>query len=125
MAEKRGSAIVATSLIMCLVVLFNCAVVEADTYIVGSASGWTFDVVGWPKGTNFKEGDILVFNYTPGTHNVVVVDESGYNRCTSPSGARVYQTGKDQIKLVKGQNYFICSFSGHCESGMKIAITAT
>ncbi|KAL3834152.1 hypothetical protein ACJIZ3_008888 [Penstemon smallii] len=37
----------------------------------------------------------------------------------------MYQTGKDQIKLAKGQNFFICNFSGHCGSGMKIAITAT
>jgi hypothetical protein len=25
---------------------------------------------------------------------------------------------------VKGQNFFICSFAGHCQSGMKIAVNA-
>ncbi|KAL2477521.1 Basic blue protein [Forsythia ovata] len=125
MAEERGSAVVAIALMMCLVVLFYCEVVEAATYTVGGANGWTFDVADWPKGKNFKAGDILVFNYSPGTHDVVVVDESGYNSCISPSGAKVYQTGKDHIKLVKGQNYFICDFEGHCDFGMKIAITAT
>ncbi|KAL2460490.1 Basic blue protein [Abeliophyllum distichum] len=125
MAERRGSAVVATALMMCLGVLFHCKVAEAATYTVGDAGGWTFDMVDWPKGKNFHAGDILVFNYTPGTHDVVVVDESGYNSCTSPSGAKVYQTGKDQIKLVKGQNYFICDYPGHCQSRMKIAVTAT
>ncbi|KAJ7015623.1 hypothetical protein NC653_004812 [Populus alba x Populus x berolinensis] len=28
----------------------------------------------------------------------------------SPRGATVYTSVKDQIKLVKGQNFFICSF---------------
>jgi len=65
-----------------------------------------------------------VFNYSPGTHNVVVVNKYGYGGCKTPRGAKVYQSGKDQIRLVKGQNYFICNFPGHCESGMKIAINA-
>lgn len=66
-----------------------------------------------------------VFNYNPAAHNVVAVNKVGYNTCTTPPGAsKVHQTGKDQIKLVKGQNFFICSIPGHCQSGMKIAITA-
>lgn len=66
-----------------------------------------------------------MFNYNSGIHNVVAVDRGGYANCkTSPADAKVYKTGKDQIKLVKWQNFFICNFPGHCESGMKIAITA-
>ena len=68
--------------------------------------------------------DGAVFNYDPSYHNVVAVDRGGYRKCTTPARAKVYTTGKDQIRLVRGQNYFICNFSGHCESGMKIAINA-
>lgn len=68
--------------------------------------------------------DIGVFNYSTAAHNVVAVNKAGYSSCTSPRGAKVYTSGKDQIKLVKGQNFFICSFAGHCQSGMKIAVNA-
>lgn len=65
-----------------------------------------------------------VFNYSPGAHNVVVVNKAGYDACKTPKGAKKYTSGNDQIKLAKGRNYFICNFVGHCESGTKIAITA-
>lgn len=65
-----------------------------------------------------------VFNYATGVHNVVAVNKAGYKTCKTPKGAKVYQTGKDQIKLAKGLNFFICNFPGHCESGMKIAVNA-
>ena len=65
-----------------------------------------------------------MFNYNPSIHKVVVVDKGGYDGCTTPSGAKVFQTGKDQIQLTKGDNYFICNVNGHCQSGMKIAVTA-
>ncbi|EEF33768.1 Basic blue protein, putative [Ricinus communis] len=64
-----------------------------------------------------------IFNYSPAAHNVVAVNRVGYDSCTGPKG-KVYRSGKDRIKLVKGQNFFICSFAGHCQAGMKIAINA-
>lgn len=67
----------------------------------------------------------VVFNYAQGVHNVVSVDKGGYDGCnTTPAGAKVYTSGADQIKLKKGQNFFICNFPKHCENGMKIAVTA-
>ncbi|KAK4846351.1 hypothetical protein QYF36_016239 [Acer negundo] len=120
--QGRGSAMLATVLVSLLVVQLEVA--QAATYTVGGAGGWTFNVVGWTKGKQFKAGDVLVFNYNPAIHNVVVVNNAGYKACLTPKGAKVYKTGKDQIKLSKGSNFFICNFSGHCESGMKIAITA-
>ncbi|PKI46018.1 hypothetical protein CRG98_033658 [Punica granatum] len=50
-----------------------------------------------------------VFKYNPANHNVVVVNEAGYDRCMTPQGAKVYQTGNDKIKLVRGKNFFICN----------------
>ncbi|KAK3001586.1 hypothetical protein RJ639_022437 [Escallonia herrerae] len=123
MSQGRGSA-VATLMVMSLLVLLHCEVAEAATYTVGGAGGWTFNVVGWPKGKSFRAGDILQFNYDPSSHNVVGVGRVGYSTCKTLQGAKVYQTGNDKIRLVKGQNFFICNFPGHCESGMKLAVTA-
>jgi len=56
---------------------------------------------------------------------VVVVNKQGHDSCQAlPAGARVFESGNDQIKLAKGDNYFICTYKGHCQAGMKIAITA-
>ncbi len=123
MSQGRGSAVAAV-MVLGLVVVLHCEVAQAATYTVGGPGGWTFNVVGWPKGKQFRAGDTLVFNYNSAIHNVVVVNKGGYDICSTPRGARTYRTGKDQIKLVKGQNFFICSIPGHCGAGMKIAVTA-
>ncbi|KAJ6427641.1 hypothetical protein OIU84_023100 [Salix udensis] len=124
MVQGRGSAMaVAVTAMLCMMLLrFDMA--HAATYSVGGPGGWTFNVSGWPKGKSFKAGDILVFNYSPAAHNVVAVNRAGYSSCSTPRGAKVYTSGKDRIKLVKGQNFFTCSFTGHCQSGMKIAVNA-
>ncbi|KAG8368759.1 hypothetical protein BUALT_Bualt15G0079300 [Buddleja alternifolia] len=124
MSQGRGSAILLVAVAAAMVVVLHSEVAEAATYTVGDGGGWTFNVAAWPKGKRFRAGDTLVFNYNSATHNVVAVNGAGYNGCTTPRRSKVYQTGKDQIKLVKGQNFFICNFPGHCQSGMKIAVTA-
>ncbi|KAE9601244.1 hypothetical protein Lal_00023845 [Lupinus albus] len=121
MGMGRGSAIMV--LLLCLFVI-ESEMVHAATYRVGGAGGWTFNTVGWPKGKHFRAGDRLVFKYSPGAHNVAVVNKSGYAGCKTQRGSKVYHSGKDQITLVRGMNYFICSFVGHCQFGMKIAIYA-
>ncbi|KAG5015530.1 hypothetical protein AAZX31_08G125600 [Glycine max] len=120
MALGRGSAVV---LLLCFLVL-QSEMARAATYRVGDSRGWTFNTVTWPQGKRFRAGDTLAFNYSPGAHNVVAVSKAGYDSCKTPRGAKVYRSGKDQIRLARGQNYFICNYVGHCESGMKIAINA-
>ncbi|KAL4654703.1 hypothetical protein ACB092_01G399400 [Castanea dentata] len=124
MAQGRGSAMFATVFLCMLMFMLHSEMAHAATYTVGDSGGWTFNVAGWPKGKRFRAGDTLVFNYSPAAHNLVAVNKVGYNTCTTPRGSKVYKTGKDQIKLVKGQNFFICSIAGHCQSGMKVAVTA-
>ncbi|KAE9596757.1 hypothetical protein Lal_00007525 [Lupinus albus] len=122
MAQGRSnSAVIALMLLLCMLV-FHSEIVHATTFQVGDAGGWTFEVSNWPSGKTFKAGDILEFNYKVNEHNLVVVNEGGYNSCTG--SGKVYNSGKDQIKLVKGKNYFICSLPGHCQRGMKIAVSA-
>ncbi|KAJ4717017.1 basic blue protein-like [Melia azedarach] len=122
MAQARGRATVAAATVLLLVVV-QCGVSSAATFKVGDEGGWVFGVQDWPNGKTFKDGDILEFNYTPGRHNVVVVDEKGYNECKAASGATTFTTGKDQITLKKGKSFFLCGFPTHCDNGMKLAIT--
>ncbi|XP_051146529.1 basic blue protein-like [Andrographis paniculata] len=126
MSEGRGSALVfgLAAVMVAAIVAGHFPAAEAATYTVGGARGWTFNVASWPNGKRFRAGDILVFSYSPLAHNVVQVDRRGYNGCAAPSGARILRTGKDQIKLAKGQNFFICLIPGHCQAGMKIAVNA-
>ncbi|KAL4615265.1 hypothetical protein ACB092_07G111400 [Castanea dentata] len=121
--QGRGNAIV-VSVLLLLGMLLHCENVWAATYAVGDDNGWDFDVDAWPNGKTFRAGDVLVFNYGPGEHDVNSVNQQGYDTCTVSSGAKTYETGSDRIKLVKGKNYFICSFPAHCTNGMKIVINA-
>ncbi|GMN50337.1 hypothetical protein TIFTF001_019502 [Ficus carica] len=121
-ASRRAR--VATGLLLCVLFL-PFVTAKATTHLVGDSSGWTFNVESWTNGKKFKAGDILVFNYDTSLHNVAVVDASGYKTCTSSPGAQTYSSGKDQVKLSKGQNYFICAIPGHCDGGVKISINAS
>ncbi|KAJ4750824.1 Basic blue-like protein [Rhynchospora pubera] len=126
MAMGRGSAnkvTIAFGLVF-LFFLLGSEVVNAATYTVGDGGGWSFNSGSWPKGKSFRAGDVLVFNYNPSIHNVVAVNGAGYKSCKTPGGSKVFTSGKDRITLTRGTNYFICNFAGHCESGMKIAVTA-
>ncbi|WCJ18256.1 Basic blue protein [Euphorbia peplus] len=117
----RGSAILLVGMLMFVMVV---EMASAATYTVGDSSGWTFNIASWPNGKRFRAGDLLVFNYSPAAHNVVAVNKAGYTSCKPQKGAKAYNSGKDRIKLTKGQNFFICTFPGHCQAAMKIAVTA-
>ncbi|KAK8522307.1 hypothetical protein V6N13_115283 [Hibiscus sabdariffa] len=122
MVQGRCSAMAATVLLCLLSLHIESA--RSATFTVGGNGGWNFNAAGWTKGKRFRAGDTLVFNYNPSIHNVVAVNRAGYAACKAPKGAKVFSSGKDQIKLRKGQNLFICNFIGHCQAGMKIAAIA-
>ncbi|KAL2894182.1 Basic blue protein [Bienertia sinuspersici] len=122
MGEGRGSALVVVVAILCLLAITQPTF--AAIHNVGNRGGWTFNVNSWTRGKSFRAGDILAFNYARNAHNVVAVNRRGYATCSAPRGAKVYQSGRDRIRLNKGQSFFICTLPGHCQSGMKIAINA-
>uniref|UniRef100_A0A251TAX8 Putative cupredoxin n=1 Tax=Helianthus annuus TaxID=4232 RepID=A0A251TAX8_HELAN len=102
MAKGRGSAMVSMAVLCLHVAALQCEIAQAATYAVGGNGGWTFNVSAGENGKKFKAGDILVFNYQKGAHNVVVVNKAGYVGCsTTPRNAKVYTSGKDKIRLVK------------------------
>ncbi|GJM90779.1 hypothetical protein PR202_ga07090 [Eleusine coracana subsp. coracana] len=88
---------------------------------------WVLQRGLFSNGANDKRQEefvVSVFDYAAGAHNVVEVDPTGYNTCTPSAGAPTYTSGHDRITLHRGTNLFICSFPGHCNGGMKIAVTA-
>ncbi|XP_020582129.1 basic blue protein-like [Phalaenopsis equestris] len=94
-------------------------------YYVGDNQQWTYKMTSnWSNGKKFYAGDILVFKYNPGEHNVIKVNAEDYTFCRVPANVKVYESGNDHIKLKRGDNYFICGIFGHCGIGMKIAIKA-
>uniref|UniRef100_A0ACD6A8A9 Uncharacterized protein n=1 Tax=Avena sativa TaxID=4498 RepID=A0ACD6A8A9_AVESA len=124
MAQGSGSVRAVALALVVLCVLLHGELAESTVYTVGDSGGWTFGSESWSQGKSFRAGDVLLFKYAPGAHNVVAVDAAGYRSCSASGGARTYSSGNDRVTLSRGANYFICSFPGHCVAGMRLAITA-
>ncbi|CAN6720219.1 unnamed protein product [Malus baccata var. baccata] len=120
--QVRGSAVVTAVIVIGLCMARHGGIAHAETFTVGDDAGWTVSIGDWTKGKTFAADDTLVFKYNKDLHNVVVVDENGYKTCTA-IGKELW-SGNDEIKLARGQNYFICGVPGHCDRGQKIAVTA-
>ncbi|XP_037493689.1 mavicyanin-like [Jatropha curcas] len=95
-------------------------------YTVGDEEGWTSDsnFGSWSHKYNFSVGDVLVFKYVKGQHNVYEVMEKTYRSCDTSSGVIAkYESGNDEIKLTQQKKYwFICNVDGHCLGGMRFEI---
>ncbi|KAJ8490561.1 hypothetical protein OPV22_012282 [Ensete ventricosum] len=101
--------------------------VAATDYMVGDDDGWTTgtNYLTWSEKYNFTVGDVLVFRYLAGQHDVYQVTEETYRSCNSSSGVlRRYASGADRVALEEATTYwFICNTSGHCLGGMKFGIS--
>lgn len=65
------------------------------------------------------------FKYHPEIHNMVMVDEGGYNSCKHDPNHSIYSTtGNNTIMLIVigDMCYFISCVGGDCERGMKTSI---
>ncbi|TVU05019.1 hypothetical protein EJB05_48167, partial [Eragrostis curvula] len=97
---------------------------ETRLWRVGDSAGWSFGVMGWPNYKPFEAGDVLLFHYKPGTHNVVQVSSVQYALCQVSCNVTVWISGDDRVPLGRGMSFFVSSIPGDCERGMKIAVTA-
>ncbi|XP_059658379.1 blue copper protein-like [Cornus florida] len=108
-----------------LAVLFTS--ISAKEFIVGDDNGWTpyFNYQAWAKGKEFVVGDILVFNYPVGAHNVFKVNGTGFQECIKPPLSEALTTGSDVITLATpGRKWYICGVAKHCAVGnQKLVIT--
>ncbi|KAG2654177.1 blue copper protein-like [Panicum virgatum] len=120
-------ASLASRLPLAVLLLVACSsTAAASTYTVGDGSGWTtgVDYTSWAASKNFKVGDNLVFNYAKGLHTVVEVSAAEYMACTAASPLGSDSSGATTVPLkTPGTHYFVCSITGHCAAGMKLAVT--
>jgi hypothetical protein len=66
-----------------------------------------------------------VFSYKHGVHNVVQVNTvAQYSMCEVPRNSTVWSSGNDRVTLARGVSFFVCGIPGHCQKGIKIAVTA-
>ncbi|KAK3010284.1 hypothetical protein RJ639_011829 [Escallonia herrerae] len=111
----------ASSLPICIIlaILFP-AIVSAKQFIVGDGKGWTtnFDYQAWAQGKYFRVGDILVFQYPAGAHNVFKVNGTGFQQCIKPPINEALTSGNDRIVLATpGRKWYICGVGQHCAVG--------
>ncbi|CAN6559332.1 unnamed protein product [Malus baccata var. baccata] len=116
------------------VAMFVQSVATQKVHVVGDNMGWTIPVSGaqeyvnWAAtNNNLTVGDTLVFNFITGVHNVVQVTKASFHSCNEEDriGSSL-TTGPANITLTSaGDHYYICSFSSHCQAGMKLAVTVS
>ncbi|WVZ13706.1 hypothetical protein V8G54_011272 [Vigna mungo] len=64
----------------------------------------------------------VLFSYTP-VHDVVEVNQLGYDTCTITNALATYDNGETVIHLGgAGTRYFVCGRMGHCQQGLKLQV---
>ncbi|VVA10773.1 PREDICTED: cucumber peeling [Prunus dulcis] len=102
---------------------------EAETHTVGGASGWTNTLApefytSWAANHTFKVGDILVFEFTTGGHDVARLGKEAFDACNNTDLLSPPENqGPAKYSLNQtGDYYFICAFPAHCSQGQKLSI---
>ncbi|XP_038889652.1 blue copper protein-like [Benincasa hispida] len=114
-------------LLLVAAALWRCS--SAATYTVGDSLGWTVPpnptiYSDWASTKTFVVGDILVFNFASGRHDVTEVTKSASDSCNGSNPISVENNSPARITLTSaGDHHFICSFPGHCSNGQKLSIT--
>ncbi|KAL9255984.1 Umecyanin-like protein [Drosera capensis] len=129
MARNRTMFGINAVLVMaCLPALRLCS--AQTVHVVGGSSGWinpsSSSVYStWADTQTFNVGDILEFNFATNSHTVATVSQSDYTSCSTASPISIKTTGPANITVAAGTTYFICTFTGHCGAGQKLAVTAS
>ncbi|KAL7595875.1 hypothetical protein Lser_V15G29017 [Lactuca serriola] len=86
------------------------------THVVGNALGWNIPPNGpsayttWASTQTFRVGDVLLFNFITGFHNVVEVPQAAYGSCTTANPTSISTTGPARVTLnAPGTHYYICT----------------
>lgn len=105
------------------------SIAKSEVITVGGVNRWTdgFNYFPWAQQFNFTVGDVLVFSYTEGKHNVYDVSMPTFQSCNTSNGVNaMYDSGKDHVELKEAKQYwFICTVKSHCSLGMKLGITVS
>ncbi|KAL8217805.1 hypothetical protein R6Q57_021178 [Mikania cordata] len=102
------------------------------THVVGDTLRWTIAPGGaaayttWASQQSFTVGDVLVFNFMNGQHDVAEVAAAAYDPCTSTNPISLTTTSPASIPLTTaGTHYYICTFTSHCQAGQKLTINVS
>ncbi|KAE8730742.1 putative Early nodulin 16 [Hibiscus syriacus] len=127
MATEMRRATVILVLASTLIQLQNTY--ATTTYTVGDSFGWQIPTANpnlygdWANNKTFVVGDVLVFNFTTGQHDVWELTEPGYDACTTSDTILTVNKGPARITLPStGEHYFICAYLGHCSAGQKLKV---
>lgn len=96
--------------------------VSATDHIVGANRGWNPGVnyTDWVNSQTFVLLDWISFRYQRDQHNVIQVNQSGYDNCTMDNAIGNWSSGKDFFFLNESKRYYYIDGKGGCYGGMKI-----
>ncbi|KAH7855944.1 hypothetical protein Vadar_030855 [Vaccinium darrowii] len=130
MAIKVTMNLVVLSLVVVAAALVQGS--RAETHVVGDTLGWVVPPGGsvayttWAATKTFAVGDVLLFNYTTGEHDVVVAaSKTTYDSCSATNALSTEKTGPTSITLTSGEHFYFCSVGTHCSLGQKLAINVS
>ncbi|KAL7137732.1 hypothetical protein ABFS83_10G112500 [Erythranthe nasuta] len=102
------------------------------THVAGDSIGWTVPPGGdvayrtWAATRTFVVGDMIVFNFTTGMHDVAEVTKESYDSCNANNPITMSTNGPTTITLTSAREYnFICTFGSHCILGQKLSINVS
>ncbi|XP_047307753.1 cucumber peeling cupredoxin-like [Impatiens glandulifera] len=102
------------------------------TYTVRDNLGWgvpgggATDYATWASTITFRVGDILVFNFGTGSHDVASVTKVNFDLCNTNGPITLQTVGPANVTLnATGEFNFICTFGRHCLNGQKLSINVT
>lgn len=65
---------------------------------------------------------MAAFRYQKTQYNVFMVNQSGYDNCTTEGALGNWSSGKDFILLDKAKRYYFICGNGQCFNGMKVSV---
>uniref|UniRef100_A0A5B6YU11 Putative blue copper protein n=1 Tax=Davidia involucrata TaxID=16924 RepID=A0A5B6YU11_DAVIN len=129
MAARRLNMVVFMAMVVAAVLQSSAA---QTTHVVGDGLGWNVPPGGpiaystWASRQTFTVGDVLVFNFSTGVHDVAEVTKAAFDACNSTSPISIATDGPKNITLNSaGEHYYICTFARHCDLGQKLAINVS
>ncbi|KAJ4718645.1 lamin-like protein [Melia azedarach] len=110
--------------ILALIFFFITRTVTATDHIVGANKGWNpgINYTLWANNQTFYVNDFISFRYQKTQYNVFMVNQSGYDNCTTEGALGNWSSGKDFILLNKTKSYYFICGNGQCFNGMKVSI---
>ncbi|KAM5581307.1 lamin-like protein [Rosa sericea] len=121
-----GSGSATAAVVLLALVLVMVPEASAARITVGGNKGWSPNVnyTIWAQDKNFYNGDWLFFVYDRNQQNILEVNKTNYETCTSDHPLHNWTTGvgRDVVPLNVTRRYYFLSGNGFCYSGMKMAV---